>query len=98
MLRRSTSVMGAGCVKTQAPSEIGERSSTAWAAEGEAAIRTVVDTARLSGANPFGTILKRMARPVRKWLGSAGLCSLHKRIRPSGEPLAKMEIRASWAS
>lgn len=26
---------------------------------------------------------KRMARPVRKWLGSAGLCSLHKRIRPS---------------
>ncbi len=41
---------------------------------------------------------KRMARPVRKWLGSAGLCSLHKRIRPSGEPLAKMEIRASWAS
>ncbi|SDA34550.1 transposase [Methylobacterium sp. UNC378MF] len=29
-----------------------------WAAEGEAAIRTVVDTARLSGANPFGTILK----------------------------------------
>ena len=29
-----------------------------WAAEGEAAIRTVVDTARLSGANPFGAILK----------------------------------------
>ena len=29
-----------------------------WAAEGEAAIRTVVDTARLTGANPFGTILK----------------------------------------
>ena len=45
-----------------------------------------------------GISWKRMARPVRKWLGSAGLCSLHKRIRPSGEPLAKMEIRASWAS
>ena len=29
-----------------------------WPAEGEAAIRTVVDTARLSGANPFGFILK----------------------------------------
>ena len=41
---------------------------------------------------------KRMARPIRRWLGSPGLCSLHKRIRLSGEPLAKMEIRASWAS
>jgi len=29
-----------------------------WAAEGEAAIRAVVDTARLSGSNPFGAILK----------------------------------------
>ena len=29
-----------------------------WAAEGEAAVRTVVDTARLTGASPFGTILK----------------------------------------
>lgn len=29
-----------------------------WAGEGEAAIRTVVDTARLTGASPFGTILK----------------------------------------
>ena len=29
-----------------------------WAADGEAAIRTVVDTARLTGASPFGTILK----------------------------------------
>lgn len=29
-----------------------------WAAEGEAAIRTVVDTARLAGRSPFGTILK----------------------------------------
>ena len=29
-----------------------------WAAEGEADIRTVVDTARLSGTSPFGTILK----------------------------------------
>lgn len=29
-----------------------------WAAEGEAAIRTVVDTARLTGSSSFGTILK----------------------------------------
>jgi len=29
-----------------------------WAAEGEAAIRTVVDTARLTGTGTFGTILK----------------------------------------
>ena len=29
-----------------------------WAASGEADIRTVVDTARLSGASPFATILK----------------------------------------
>ena len=29
-----------------------------WAAEGEADIRTVVDTARLTGASTFGTILK----------------------------------------
>ena len=29
-----------------------------WAAEGEAAVRTVVDTARLTGSTPFGTILK----------------------------------------
>jgi transposase len=29
-----------------------------WATEGEAAIRTVVDTARLTGRSPFGTILK----------------------------------------
>jgi transposase len=29
-----------------------------WAAEGEAAIRTVVDTARLTGSSPFGAILQ----------------------------------------
>src|ERR1700712_2148601 len=29
-----------------------------WAAEGEAAIRTVVDTARLTGSGPFSTVLK----------------------------------------
>jgi transposase len=29
-----------------------------WAAEGEAAIRTVVDTARLTGSSPFSTVLK----------------------------------------
>jgi len=41
---------------------------------------------------------KRMARPVGKWLLLSGLNSLHKRIRPSGKPLAKMESRASWSS
>ena len=29
-----------------------------WAAEGEAAIRTVAETARLTGRSTFGTILK----------------------------------------
>lgn len=29
-----------------------------WAAEGEAAIRTVVDTARLTGSSSFGAIFK----------------------------------------
>ncbi|GJE36079.1 IS66 family transposase [Methylobacterium persicinum] len=32
-----------------------------WAAEGEADIRTVVDTARLTGSSPFGTILKTIS-------------------------------------
>ncbi len=32
-----------------------------WAAEGEAAVRTVVDTARLTGASPFATILKTVS-------------------------------------
>lgn len=32
-----------------------------WAAKGEAAIRTVVDTARLTGGSPFATILKTVA-------------------------------------
>lgn len=36
--------------------------------------------------------------PSKSGSGSAGLSSLHKRTRPSGEPLAKMEIRVSWAS
>ena len=29
-----------------------------WAAEGQAAIRTIIDTARLSDGSPFGTILR----------------------------------------
>jgi transposase len=32
-----------------------------WAAEGEAAIRTVVDTARLTGSSPFSTVLKTIS-------------------------------------
>ena len=43
--------------------------------------------------------VKRMARPVGKRFVSDDLSSLRKRIRPfSMEPLAKMEIRASWSS
>ena len=38
---------------------------------------------------------KRMARPVGKWFRSFSLHSLHKRVRPCGEPLAKIESRAS---
>ncbi len=32
-----------------------------WAAAGEAAIRAVVDNARLTGSTPFGTLLKTVA-------------------------------------
>jgi len=40
-----------------------------------------------------------MARPVGKRFASDDLSSLRKRIRPfSMEPLAKMEIGASWSS
>ena len=47
----------------------------------------------------FGDLrLERMARPVGKWFRSSGLSCLHKRIRPSGKPLAKMESRALWSS
>jgi transposase len=38
-----------------------------WAAEGEAAIRTVVDTARLTGSSPFGTILKTVGAEPRHY-------------------------------
>jgi transposase len=41
---------------------------------------------------------KRMARPVVKWFFSAGMNSLHKRIRPFGYASAKMEIRAFRSS
>ena len=44
-----------------------------------------------------GITRKRMARPVCKWFLGSSLICLHKRIRPSGEPLAKMESRASWS-
>ena len=36
--------------------------------------------------------------PSASGFSVSGLNSLHKRIRPSGEPLAKMESRASWSS
>jgi hypothetical protein len=42
-----------------------------WAAESEAAIRTVVDTAHLSGANPFGLILRTVVvsnPPLQAWV------------------------------
>ena len=36
--------------------------------------------------------------PSASGFSVSGLICLHKRIRPSGEPLAKMESRASWSS
>ncbi len=57
--------------------------------------------ASLSGLSRFfrrhGITRKRMARPVHTWFFGSSLICLHKRIRPSGEPLAKMESRASWS-
>ncbi len=38
---------------------------------------------------------KLMARPLVKWLDSSGLDNLRKRIRPFGNAVAKMQIRAS---
>ena len=39
------------------PAEVTNGYRAMWAAEGEATIRTVVDTARLAGRSPFSTIL-----------------------------------------
>jgi transposase len=36
--------------------------------------------------------------PSASGFSVSSLICLHKRIRPSGEPLAKMESRASWSS
>src|SRR6478672_454225 len=51
-----------GCERSLRPAVVQRKVTNGyramWAAEGEAAIRTVVDTARLTGANPFGAILK----------------------------------------
>ncbi len=44
-----------------------------------------------------GITRKCMARPVGKRLLGSSLNCLHKHIRPSSEPLAKMESRASWS-
>ncbi len=41
---------------------------------------------------------KSWRRPSASSFLASGLSCLHKRIRPSGEPLAKMESRASWSS
>ena len=74
----------------------------------QAYLRELRDTLReqgvstsTSGLHRFfarhGITRKRMARPVGKWFLGSSLICLHKRIRPSGEPLAKMESRASWS-
>ena len=51
-----------GCERSLRPSVVQRKVTNGyramWAATGEAAIRTVVDTARLGGASTFGTILK----------------------------------------
>ncbi len=46
-----------------------------------------------------GRAQKTYGPPRRQVVFSvSGLNCLHKRIRPSGKPLAKMESRASWSS
>jgi transposase len=67
------------------------------AASGEVPRELAIDSSHVK-AHRCASGGKRMARPVRKRLVSDGLVSLHKRIRPFGCPLAKMEIRASWSS
>ena len=51
-----------GCERSLRPAVVQRKVTNGyramWAAEGEAALRTVVDTARLTGGTPFGTILK----------------------------------------
>jgi hypothetical protein len=60
-----------------------------WAAESEAAIRTVVDTAHLSGANPFGLILRTVVvsnPPLQAWviaIAAAAVVPVRDRARRS---------------
>jgi transposase len=54
-----------GCERSLRPAVVQRKVTNGyramWAAEGEAAIRTVVDTARLTGAGTFGTIFKTVS-------------------------------------
>jgi len=54
-----------GCERSLRPAVVQRKVTNGyramWAAEGEAAIRTVVDTARLTGASSFATILKTVS-------------------------------------
>jgi transposase len=51
-----------GCERSLRPAVVQRKVTNGyramWAAEGEADIRTVIDTARLTGTSTFGTILK----------------------------------------
>jgi len=54
-----------GCERSLRPAVVQRKVTNGyramWAADGEAAIRTVVDTARLTGSSSFGTILKTVS-------------------------------------
>ena len=67
-----------------------------WAASGEADVCTVVDTARLSGASPFATILKTISEWIRTITGVGNYRATTS--RPSGEMRAGRVLlpRSSW--
>jgi transposase len=64
----------------------------------EKAEREASPTAAIIDSQSVKSAEKRTARPVVKWFFSAGMNSLHKRIRPFGSASAKMEIRAFRSS
>ena len=77
---------------------VGERCSVRLPRAADRRTQMLIDSTTVK-AHRSASGRKRMARPVGKWFVLSGLSSLRKRIRPSGsEPLAKMEIRASWSS
>jgi len=64
----------------------------------EAAGREASPTTAIIDAQSARGALNVWPAPSASGFSVSGLICLHKRIRPSGEPLAKMESRASWSS